>query len=59
MTELFARSPTQIGSPGDVFLSKFWGSRRLCWNERKWTRRHVRQRAQIAVQAPFQADRPD
>jgi hypothetical protein len=59
MIALFARRPTQIGSRGDAFLSKFWGSRRLCWNERKWTRQHVRQHAQTAVQDPFRADRPD
>jgi RNA polymerase sigma factor (sigma-70 family) len=47
MIALFARSPTQIGSRGDAFLSKFWWSRRLCWNERKWTTQHVRQHARI------------
>jgi PAS domain-containing protein len=42
--ELCARSPTRIAQRGDVFLNMFWGSRRRCWNERKWIRQHVHQR---------------
>jgi len=59
MIELLARSPTRIAPRGDCFSNRFWGSRRLHWDERKWTRQRVRQRARTAVHDPFQADRPE
>jgi hypothetical protein len=46
MIELFAPSPTRIDPRGDFFSDNFWDSRQLHWDERKWTRKRVRQRAQ-------------
>jgi hypothetical protein len=54
MIELSARNPTWTAPRGGCVSNRLWGSRRLRWDESKWTRQRVRLRARTAVQDLFQ-----